>query len=231
MVLVHTGPWMRGGYWQWSAMEQFLASRGYLVISPEFRGSRGYGFAHFQAGWKQWGRAMQDDVADAVLWAQAQGLVDKRVCVAGAGYGGYAALMGLVRHPELYRCGVSWVAYTDPFLMLKGAWFVTDDIDDDSRRYTLPLWVGDAKADAEMLTSVSPVAQAHRIRAPVLLAFGEDDLRVPLAHGKRMREALQKAGNDPQWVTYSNEGHSWRLPQTRTDFAQRMEKFLAEHLK
>jgi dipeptidyl aminopeptidase/acylaminoacyl peptidase len=82
-----------------------------------------------------------------------------------------------------------------------------------------------------MLTSVSPLAQAERIRAPLLLAYGEADLRVPLAHGKRLREALQKAGREPQWVTYRDEGHSWRLPQTQADFAQRLEKFLAEHLR
>lgn len=231
VVLVHGGPWVRGGLWQWSAMEQFLASRGYLVINPEFRGSQGYGHAHFEAGWKQWGRAMQDDVADAVLWAQAQGLADQRVCIAGASYGGYATLMGLVRHPELYRCGVAWVAVTDPFLYLEGAWWISDDISGSGRRYTLPQMVGDAKADADMLTSVSPVTQAERIRAPLLLAFGEADRRVPLAHGKRLREAMQKAGREPVWVTYPDEGHTWRLPQTRADFARRMEAFLAEHLK
>ena len=231
VVLVHGGPWLRGGHWRWSAMEQFLASRGYLVISPEFRGSTGYGRAHFEAGWKQWGQAMQDDLADAVLWAQARGLADQRVCIAGASYGGYATLMGLVRHPELYRCGVAWVAVTDPFLFLEGAWWIRDDISDSGRRHRLPQMVGDAKADAEMLTRVSPVAQADRIRAPLLLAFGEADLRVPLAHGKRLRDALQKAGRDPLWVTYPNEGHSWRLTQTQADFAQRMEKFLAEHLR
>ena len=230
VVLVHGGPWVRGGHWRWSRMEQFLASRGYLVISPEFRGSTGYGSAHFEAGWKQWGQAMQDDLADAVLWAQARGLADQRVCIAGASYGGYATLMGLVRHPELYRCGVAWAAVTDPFLFLEGAWWIRDDISDAGRRYTLPQMVGDAKADAEMLTRVSPVAQADRIRAPLLLAFGEADLRVPLAHGKRLREALQKAGREPLWVTYTNEGHSWRLTQTQVDFAQRVEKFLAEHL-
>lgn len=231
VVLVHGGPWVRGGHWSWSATEQFLASRGYLVISPEFRGSQGYGLAHFQAGWKQWGRAMQDDVADAVLWAQAQGLADKRVCIAGASYGGYATLMGLVRHPDLYRCGVAWVAVTDPFLYLEGSWWIRDDISDSGRRYSLPQMVGDAKADADMLTSVSPVAQASSIRAPLLLAFGEADERVPLAHGKRLREAMQKAGREPVWVTYPDEGHTWRLPQTRADFARRMEKFLGEHLK
>ena len=231
VVLVHGGPWVRGGHWRWSAMEQFLASRGYLVISPEFRGSQGYGQAHFEAGWKQWGRAMQDDVADAVLWAQAQGLADQRVCIAGASYGGYATLMGLVRHPEAYRCGVAWVAVTDPLLYLEGSWWIRDDISDSGRRYSLPQMVGDAKADAEMLASVSPLAQAEHIRAPLLLAFGEADQRVPLAHGKRLREALQKAGREPQWVTYPDEGHSWRLPQTRADFARRMEKFLAEQLR
>lgn len=231
VVLVHGGPWVRGGHWRWNPMEQFLASRGYLVISPDFRGSRGYGQAHFEAGWKQWGQAMQDDVADAVLWAQAQGLADKRVCIAGASYGGYATLMGLVRHPELYRCGVAWVAVTDPFLVLEGSWWIRDDTSDSERRYTLPQLVGDAKLDVDMLTSVSPVAQASKIRAPLLLGFGEADLRVPLAHGKRLREALQKVGRDPLWVSYPEEGHSWRLPQTRTDFARRMESFLGEHLK
>lgn len=231
VVLVHGGPWVRGGHWRWSAMEQFLASRGYLVISPEFRGSEGYGRAHFEAGWKQWGQAMQDDVADAVLWAQAKGLSDQRVCIAGASYGGYSTLMGLVRHPELYRCGVAWVAVTDPFLYLEGSWWIDDDISTVGRRHLLPKMVGDPKADAEMLTTVSPVAQASRIRAPLLLAFGEEDQRVPLAHGKRLREALQKAGREPLWATYPDEGHSWRLTQTRVDFARRMEKFLAEHLQ
>jgi acetyl esterase/lipase len=231
VVLVHGGPWVRGGHWQWEPMAQFLASRGYLVISPEFRGSTGYGQVHHRAGFKEWGRAMQDDVADAVLWAQAQGLADQRVCIAGASYGGYATLMGLVRHPELYRCGVAWVAVTDLFLFLEGSFWIEDDINSTGRRFTLPEMVGDAKADAEMLTAVSPVAQAARIRAPVMLAFGETDQRVPLAHGKRMREALRKAGQEPEWVSYPNEGHSWRLPENKADFARRMEKFLALHLQ
>jgi dipeptidyl aminopeptidase/acylaminoacyl peptidase len=231
VVLVHGGPWVRGGHWRWEAMPQFLASRGYVVISPEFRGSTGYGEAHYRAGFKQFGQAMQDDVADALLWAQSQGLADKRACIAGASYGGYATLMGLVRHPELYQCGVAWVALTDPFLYLEGSFWVTDDISTSGRRYRLPEMVGDVKADAQMLTAVSPVAQAERIRAPLLLAFGESDLRIPLAHGKRMRDALIKAGREPEWVTYPNEGHSWRLPETKADFARRMEKFLAQHLQ
>ncbi|WP_166652162.1 S9 family peptidase [Roseateles toxinivorans] len=231
VVLVHGGPWVRDGHWRWQAMEQFLASRGYLVISPEFRGSTGYGDAHYRAGWKQWGQAMQDDVADALLWAQAKGQAGKQACIAGASYGGYATLMGLVRHPELYRCGVAWVAVTDPFLFLKGSWWIGDDIGGQGRRHMLPELVGDVEKDAAMLTAVSPLAQAQRIKGPLLLAFGEDDRRVPIAHGERLREALRAAGRPPEWVSYANEGHSWRLLATQIDFARRVELFLGKHLK
>ena len=230
VVLVHGGPWVRGGHWQWSAMEQFLGSRGYLVISPEFRGSTGYGDEHFRAGWKQWGQAMQDDVADALLWAQAQGLASKRACIMGASYGGYATLMGLVRQPELYRCGVAWAAVTDPFLFVKGERWVSDDISSWGRDYELRTLVGDPEKDAAMLTAVSPLAQAARIRAPLLLAFGEKDQRVPLAHGERLRDALKAAGRPPEWVSYPEEGHGWREPATQIDFARRVEAFLARNL-
>ncbi len=231
VVMVHGGPWVRGGHWRWQAMEQFLASRGWLVISPDFRGSTGYGAAHFRAGWKQWGQAMQDDVADALLWARKQGLADpQRACIAGASYGGYATLMGLVRHPELYRCGVAWAAVTDPLLYLEGSFWVRDDISDAGRRYSLPEMVGDAQRDAERLKSVSPVEQAARIKAPLLLAFGESDLRVPLAHGERLRAAMRKAGLEPEWVTYPDEAHGWRKPENQLDWARRMEAFLARHL-
>jgi len=230
VVMVHGGPWVRGGHWRWQPMEQFLASRGYLVISPDFRGSTGYGEAHHKAGWKQWGRAMQDDLADALAWARAQGHADTRACIAGASYGGYATLMGLVRHPDLYRCGVAWVAVTDLLLLLEGSIWIEDDTSDLARRYTLRERVGDARVEAEALVTVSPVAQAARIRAPLLLAFGESDVRVPLAHGTRLREALREAGHDPEWVSYPGEGHGWRMPQTQIDFARRVETFLARQL-
>lgn len=230
VVLVHGGPWVRGASWEWAAMPQFLASRGYLVIEPEFRGSAGYGEEHFKAGWKQWGQAMQSDVADALLWAQKQNMASDKACIAGASYGGYSALMGLARQPELYRCGLAWVAVTDLPLLVSGSWWVDDDTSDLSRRYTLPEMVGDASKDADMLAKNSPVMLAESIKAPVLLAFGEADRRVPLAHGKRMREALQKNGLEPEWVTYAGEGHGWAKVSNRVDFAQRVEIFLAKHL-
>lgn len=231
VVLVHGGPWVRDGFWEWEPMQQFLASRGYLVISPEFRGSKGYGYEHYHAGWKQWGQAMQNDVADALLWAQKQGLASDKACIAGASYGGYSTLMGLVRHPELYKCGVAWLAVTDPTLYLDGAWGVIDDIDNTSRRYMLPQLVGDVDKDAKMLADNSPLLRAQEIKAPLFLAFGESDRRVPLVHGERLRAALIKAGRPPEWVTYPNEAHSWRQVGTQVDFTRRMEKFLAQYLK
>jgi acetyl esterase/lipase len=229
IVLVHGGPWLRGGEWRWRAETQFLASRGYVVIEPEFRGSTGYGQAHFEAGWKQWEGAMQDDVADAVRWAAARNLIDpKRVCIAGASYGGYATLMGLVRYPELYRCGVAWVAVTDPRLLSEVDW--TSDISDEGRRYQLPTLLGDLQADAEMLKRAAPVERADAIRAPLLLAFGRQDRRVPLYHGTRMREALKAVGRDPEYVVYDDEGHGWSKVANKVDFWTRVERFLERNL-
>lgn len=229
VVLVHGGPWVRGGHWRWDPMAQFLASRGWLVVAPEFRGSAGYGQAHLAAGDRQFGRAMQDDVADAAMWARRQGWAD-RFCIAGASYGGYSTLMGLINDPQLYRCGVAWVGIADLFLYLEGSIWTIDDISDSGRRYSLPQRVGDAEQDAERLKAVSPVLQAHRIEAPLLLAYGEDDLRVPLTHGERLRRAMRAAGREPEWVTYPGEGHSWLKAATRVDFARRVEAFLRRHL-
>ena len=231
VVLVHGGPWVRGNVWGWRRYGQFLASRGFVVIEPEFRGSTGYGHAHYRAGFKQWGQAMQDDVADALRWAQKQGIASDKACIAGGSYGGYSTLMGLIKDPDLYQCGVAWVAVTDLDLYVSGSWWVRDDIPEAGRQYRLPDMVGDAVKDADMIVANSPVKQAARLKRPVLLAFGENDLRVPLAHGKRMRDALREAGNEPEWVSYPGEGHGFSITGNRVDFADRMAAFLARHLK
>jgi dipeptidyl aminopeptidase/acylaminoacyl peptidase len=233
VVLVHGGPMVRGGVWGWHALPQFLASRGYAVIEPEFRGSAGYGQAHLRAGWKQWGQAMQDDITDALRWAAAQGQVDgQRACIMGASYGGYAALMGLVRDPDLYRCGIAEMAVTDLMRLVEGSWWWRDDIGEEGRRYDLPAMVGDPKvpADADMLRAHSPVLLAARIKAPVLLVHGERDKRVPLVHARDMRKALQAAGNDPEWLTFDLEGHGWHKPENQLIHARRVEEFLRKHL-
>ena len=229
VVLVHGGPWVRGTHWKWNRDSQFLASRGYVVIEPEFRGGTGFGKKHFESGWKHWGDTMQDDVADAVQWAVAKGLVDaKRVCIAGASYGGYATLMGLIAHPELYRCGVAWVAVSDPRLLFEPSW--ASDSTEESR-YGLPTLLGDPKQDAAALARAAPVERAAEIKVPLLLAFGRDDRRVPLEHGTRMREALRAAGREPEWIIYDGEGHGWLKTENQVDFWERVERFLARELK
>jgi dipeptidyl aminopeptidase/acylaminoacyl peptidase len=228
VVLVHGGPWVRGQSWSWNPEVQFLTSRGYAVLQPEFRGSIGFGRKHFEAGWKQWGQSMQNDLADGATWAVAQGIADpKRMCIMGASYGGYATMMGLVNDSELFRCGVNWVGVTDQQLMYSVGW---SDMTDQVKTYGFPRLMGDSVKDADMLKAYSPLHQAARIKAPVLMAYGVKDERVPLVHGEKMRDALK--GHNPQveWVEYADEGHGFVDLKTKVDFWERVEKFLGKHL-
>jgi dipeptidyl aminopeptidase/acylaminoacyl peptidase len=228
VLLVHGGPWVRGVHWAWDGDAQLLASRGYVVIEPEFRGSTGYGWKLFRAGWKNWGTTMQDDLADAVAWAVNKGIADgKRVCIAGASYGGYAALMAPIRYPDLFKCSVAWVAVSDPRLMFEESW--QNDIGSQSH-FTMREMIGDPVQDAAMLKSAAPVERAAELKIPVLMAYGSEDLRVPLAHGARMRAALRAAGREPEYVVYPGEGHGFLKMENRLDFYTRMEKFLAKHI-
>ncbi|MES2316537.1 MAG: alpha/beta fold hydrolase [Pseudomonadota bacterium] len=231
VVLVHGGPYMRGGSWGWQADAQFLASRGYAVLEPEYRGSTGFGYRHFRAGWKQWGLAMQNDVADGAKWAIAKGIVDpKRICIAGASYGGYATLMGLVNDPDLYKCGINWVGVTDIGLMFTGHWRYESDLSARYIKYGMPELVGDPVKDAAQLTATSPLAQAARIRQPLLLAYGGADKRVPLYHGNKFYDAVKQGNKNVEWVVYPEEGHGWALQETRIDFWSRVEKFLEKNI-
>jgi dipeptidyl aminopeptidase/acylaminoacyl peptidase len=228
VALIHGGPWVRGSRWGWDSQAQLLASRGYLVLEPEFRGSDGYGYAHLKAGFGQWGAAMQDDVTDAVQWAIAQGLADpQRVCAAGASYGGYATLMALAKEPQLFKCGVAWVAVTDIELMFTASW---TDVTESGRRYGYGVMIGDPKADAEKLHAASPTANAARITQPLLLAYGAQDLRVPLEHGRKFRALVTQHNKDVEWIVYGDEGHGWLKPENKLDFWTRVEKFLAAHI-
>lgn len=228
VVLVHGGPWERGGAWIWDAQAQFLASRGYAVLEPEFRGSTGFGFAHYSKGFKQWGLAMQNDLADGARWAIQQGIVDEgRVCIAGAGYGGYAALMGLVNDPDLFRCAFQWAGVTDIDLMYSVTW---SDFSVEYKEFGMPVLVGDREKDAAQLKAVSPIEQASRIKQPLLLAYGGADRRVPIVHGIKFRDAVQKTNPNVEWVEYTEEGHGWQLVKNRVDFWTRVEKFLERNI-
>jgi len=231
IVVIHGGPYLRGAEWGWSPESQFLASRGYAVLEPEFRGSTGYGYQLFKAGMKQWGLAMQDDIADSVKWAVAQGYADPaRVCLLGGSYGGYAALMGLIKDPELYRCGVAYAAVTDIPLLLDNGSNWQSDMSDEYRKFGAPVLLGDVEADAERFTATSPLKQAARIKRPLLLAHGSDDGRVPLPHFIKMRSALQDNKADVEYIEYIGEGHGWSTTEHRLDFWSRVEKFLDKHI-
>ena len=231
VVLVHGGPWVRGSRWGWDPESQFLASRGYAVLEVEFRGSTGFGAAHFEAGFKQWGRAMQDDIADGTRWAVGQGIADpKRVCIAGASYGGYATLMGLINNPELFRCGVEWAGVTDIELMYTRSWFDRADFSEGSLKVSMPRMIGDPVADVEQLRATSPLRQAARLKQPLLMAYGRNDRRVPIVHGNKFRTVLSRTNNLIEWVDYPGEGHGWSQAPNRIDFWRRVESFLYRHI-
>lgn len=226
VLLVHGGPWVRGNYWAWQPEPQFYASRGYLVLEVDFRGSAGYGIRHARAGDKQWGLKMQDDLDDALAWAVKQGLADRsRACIVGASYGGYAALMGLSRGQ--FACAVAGLAPTDLTKLTSRHWA---DFAYESLNYTLPRLLGDPQTDALILKANSPINLVDKLQGPLLLIYGREDTRVPLAHGTDLRDALTAAGRPPEWVAYPNEGHGFYKWEHRQDAWRRTEAFLATHL-
>lgn len=228
VVLHYGGPWVRAINWGFDRNVQFLASRGYAVLMPAPRASTGFGWNHFKAGWKQWGLAMQDDVADGVRYLIAQGVVDaKRVCISGASYGGYMTMMGLAKEPDLYRCGINWVGVTDPELMYI-EW--TDFARGTSREVVLPVFLGHPKTDAEQFARTSPVRRAADIKQPVLMAYGGLDRRVPIVNGDKMRDALRPHNPNVEYVVYGDEGHGFQRLENQLDFWGRVERFLAKNL-
>jgi dienelactone hydrolase len=229
VVLVHGGPGVRGASWEWDDEAAFLASRGYVVIQPEFRGGAGFGSAHFEAGWRQWGGAMQDDLADAALWAVKQGWADpKRIGIMGASYGGYATLMGLIKDPQIFRAGVEWAGVTDINLMFTS---FKSDASEENLGYTMRTLIGDPDKDADLFRKNSPLARAAEITQPLLMAHGSDDVRVPVVHALRFKDAVQANNSKVTSIMYDNEGHGWRNERTRIDFWQRVEAFLDKNLK
>lgn len=228
LVLHYGGPHVRAINWGFDQVVQFLASRGYAVFMPAPRVSTGWGRKHFEAGFKQWGLGMQDDVTDGVLQLVKDGVADRdRLAIMGASYGGYLTMMGLVKNPELWRCGVNWVGVTDPAHMYLN-W--TDFAQGDSDKYRLPILIGHPERDAEQFAQTSPLRRVAEIKAPVMLAYGGADRRVPLANGTRMHQALKDAGKTVEYVVYPEEGHGFRAEANVRDFWTRVEAFLATHM-
>ncbi|MDQ4626659.1 alpha/beta hydrolase family protein [Janthinobacterium lividum] len=232
VLFVRGAPGGSGSLWQWKSERQFLASRGYAVLQVEFRGSGRRGDQYLRAGWKQWGLAMQDDLADGARWAIAQGIADpQRICIIGGGaYGGYAALMGLIKDGDLFRCGVSWGGITDLPKMFTQHWSVDHRMGEEARQYTMPQRIGDPVRDAALLKANSPMYQAEKLTQPLLLAYGGADSKVPVYQGTQLRDKLKQNNPRVDWQLYADEGDRWGLAATRVDFWQRVEQFLDRNI-
>jgi dienelactone hydrolase len=227
VVLIHGGPVARDR-WAWDAEVQLLANRGYLVFQPQFRGSSGFGRKFEEAGFGQWGKAMQDDITDGVRHLIAQGIADPaRICIVGASYGGYAALWGLVKTPDLYRCAVSFAGVTDIEYMFSD-W--SDTSSNKITREVMMRRIGDKKMSAQLFDPVSPLRHAAQVKAPVLLMHGKDDERVPIAHGKKMRDALEEHKKPVTWLAFDEEGHGLSYVKNQVLYYQTMLEFLGKHI-
>jgi dipeptidyl aminopeptidase/acylaminoacyl peptidase len=226
VVNPHGGPWHRDA-WGFNPEVQFLANRGYAVLQINFRGSTGYGRKFWEASFKQWGKTMQDDITDGVMWLIKQGIADeKRIAIYGGSYGGYATLAGLTFTPDLYACGVDYVGVSNLFTFMKSI---------------PPYWepflqmfyemVGNPEEDKELLESSSPVFHVDKIKAPLLIAQGANDPRVAKSESDQIVEALKKKNIDVPYIVKDNEGHGFHNEENRFEFYRAMEEFLGKHLE
>ncbi len=225
VVLPHDGPAARDA-WGFNSTVQFLTSLGYAVLQPQYRGSTGLGPELVRKGDRQWGLAMQDDLADGARSLVKQGVVDPaRICIMGVRYGGYAALMGMVRDPDLYKCGISLIGVTNlGYLFTEGSWS-KDQVAERQLKETL----GDPSAMRDQFVATSPMKHADKIKAPVLLAYAEKDPRVPLVHGEDMRDALKQAGKLHEWLLLEKEDFGLSTEDGRLKAFGAVEAFLKKY--
>ena len=222
VVIPHGGPFGFFDSDDFDEETQLLADAGYAVLHINYRGSGNYGREFQQSGAKQWGARMQDDVTDATRWAIAQKIADpKRVCIYGASYGGYAALMGLAREPDLYRCGVGYVGVYDLPMVLR---------DDAGKAAYLGNWYAGWVGSADALAAVSPVNLTAKIRQPVFLAAGGKDFTAPIEHTQRMEKALIAAGAKPETLYFPTEGHGFYTDEHRHAFYVKLLDFLGRNI-
>jgi len=221
VVNPHGGPWVRDG-WGYNSEVQFLASRGFAVLQMNYRGSTGYGRSFWEAGFKQWGRKMQDDITDGVKWLISEGIADpKKVAIYGASYGGYATLAGLAFTPDLYACGVDYVGVSNIFTLLKTI-----------PPYWKPMLqefyeqVGDPVKEEALLKAISPIFHVDNIKAPLFVAQGAKDPRVNKNESDQIVAALAARGVKVEYLVKENEGHGFRNEENRFEFYEAMEKFL-----
>jgi dipeptidyl aminopeptidase/acylaminoacyl peptidase len=219
IVMPHGGPWaqdrMEYDYWT-----QFLASRGYAVLQPNFRGSTGYGTEFLKKGQGQMGFAMQDDVTDGVKWAVDQGIADpKRVCIVGASYGGYAAMWGIAKDPDIYRCAIS----------IAGVAALRREVNDFGGSLKANLYKDQWKAMTPDFAAVSPINAITKIKAPLLLIHGKKDVTVDHVQSEKMYNAMKKANKTVEFVSIPLADHYYTRQEDRLTLLKSMEAFLAKY--
>nr|WP_225737186.1 alpha/beta fold hydrolase [Dyella acidiphila] len=224
IVLPHGGPHGIADQWTFNPEAQLFASRGYAVLQINYRGSGGYGSNFISRGFRQWGLSMQDDLTDATRWAIQQGYADAaHICIYGASYGGYAALEGAVREPDLYKCAIGYDGVYDLRVQLARS---DTELTDRGDAY-LKLALG---TDPDDLLRRSPVSGAARIKADILLIHGGQDPRAPFKHFQELVKALQDNGKHYETLVEPDEGHGFFLPQHKQAAYARMLDFLDRHI-
>lgn len=219
VVHPHGGPYWIFDKKGYDTEGQILAQHGYAVLQLNFRGSGGYGRPFHEAGTKQWGRAMQDDLTDATKWVIGQGIADpNRVCIYGVSYGAYAALMGPIHDPGLYKCVA---AYAGPSDLAKMTRWDSQHRDNLSKK-----WFAKMLGEGKDLAPVSPALNADKFKVPALIAHGYRDARVGVRHAQAMRDALRENGVAVDYIEYSDTGHYLMLDQHREDFYARLLRLL-----
>lgn len=225
VVLVHGGPWARDtdGF---ESQVQFLANRGYAVLQINYRGSTGYGQEFYRKGFRVVGTTMQDDIEDATRWAIKAGIADpKRVAIMGGSFGGYSTLMGLIRTPDLYACGIDIAGVTNWAGLIRfGAAMQPTSYAFNADR------IGDPVKDAAALRAISPVYHVDKIKAPLLIVHGRDDPVVPYSQAEELTDALDKAGKPYELIAKFNELHGIANYKNRIELFNRVERFLAKYM-
>jgi dipeptidyl aminopeptidase/acylaminoacyl peptidase len=223
IVFVHDGPSQRVS-WGFDPVAQFLASRGFAVFQPNYRGSSGYGREHERMGYGQWGLAMQDDLVDGVRWLEAQGIANPtRVGIYGIGYGGYAALLAAAKSPDLFRAAASFGGVTDLVDLLENpAHYKSVDLNQPVE--------GKLPGDRDALAALSPARLASRIRVPILLGHGLADRIVSAEQARAMVSAVEGAGGKIESYLYRRELHELVDEKNRIEFHENLAAFFARHL-
>jgi len=227
VLFVHGGPWGRDA-WGYNPSAQWFANRGYASLQVNFRASTGYGKKFLNAGDRQWGLKMHDDLIDAVDWAVKQGIADaKKVAIYGGSYGGYAALAGVTFTPEKFACAVDIVGPSNLKTLIASIppYWKTERAMFDHRMGNV-----DDPKDADLIKSASPLFKADKIARPLLIGQGANDPRVNKAESEQIVSAIEKKGGKVTYVLYPDEGHGFARPENRIDFNARAEAFLAKYL-